>query len=360
MASLMDRLRRYQPDDDLDFNSLPDDLSRLGSGVDPSKIGRMPQKVKSGALLPLSRYDDGSVSFDPSAGIVGSAVNALSAPYRAVTGQLEDPESEALNMAGWLMGGGFGRAVAKPAASAELGMFGGKLAKTADLTAAERRARYPWLDYDVPEADQIVRFGNDGPQMSVEKPPLPMDFESRMARAKAMGFDPDMTWSHYSPRAGEIDRFDPSEIGRNFDVNHGYHFTDDATIGAHYGDSSVDVVLPHESSMVNINLSDYEDDLPMFRRLTGRRRLSEEDIAFHSPSSFFDEYASSLETNLPTDKLGYIIDDGKSRQAVVFDNTKIRKPDAAFDPDKIDSADLLAAGSPLLPLMPREKKQDRR
>ena len=36
------------------------------------------------------------------------------------------------------------------------------------LTPEERVARPPWLDYDVPEANQIVRFGNDGPQLSAE------------------------------------------------------------------------------------------------------------------------------------------------------------------------------------------------
>lgn len=34
----------------------------------------------------------------------------------------------------------------------------------ADLTREQRRARAPWLDYDVPEAQQIVRHGDNGPQ----------------------------------------------------------------------------------------------------------------------------------------------------------------------------------------------------
>lgn len=36
-----------------------------------------------------------------------------------------------------------------------------------NLSAEDRRSRPPWLDYDVPEQDQIVRFGGSGPQMSV-------------------------------------------------------------------------------------------------------------------------------------------------------------------------------------------------
>ena len=38
--------------------------------------------------------------------------------------------------------------------------------KRQKMTAEERRARPPWMDYDVPENEQIVRFGSNGPQMS--------------------------------------------------------------------------------------------------------------------------------------------------------------------------------------------------
>ena len=42
-----------------------------------------------------------------------------------------------------------------------------------DLTPDQRRERFPWLDYDVPESQQIVRFGDRGPQMSTsEGPPV--------------------------------------------------------------------------------------------------------------------------------------------------------------------------------------------
>jgi len=42
-----------------------------------------------------------------------------------------------------------------------------RLAETrADYSKAQRDARYPWLDLDVPEDQQIVRFRSNGPQMS--------------------------------------------------------------------------------------------------------------------------------------------------------------------------------------------------
>ena len=36
-----------------------------------------------------------------------------------------------------------------------------------DLTPEQRAARPPWLDYDVPESQQIVRFDNNGPSQSI-------------------------------------------------------------------------------------------------------------------------------------------------------------------------------------------------
>lgn len=36
-----------------------------------------------------------------------------------------------------------------------------------DLTPEQRASRFPWLDYDVPEANQIVRFGDGGLQNSI-------------------------------------------------------------------------------------------------------------------------------------------------------------------------------------------------
>jgi predicted ABC-type ATPase len=40
--------------------------------------------------------------------------------------------------------------------------------KRMDMTAEERRARPPWLDYDVPEDQQIVRFDSGGPMFALD------------------------------------------------------------------------------------------------------------------------------------------------------------------------------------------------
>ena len=68
-----------------------------------------------------------------------------------------------------------------------------------NLTPSERRARPPWLDYDVPEDQQIVRFADgSGPMFAMGDGPvtpgLDMSPEARKQRAEAMGFDTGRVW----------------------------------------------------------------------------------------------------------------------------------------------------------------------
>ena len=67
-----------------------------------------------------------------------------------------------------------------------------------DYTPEQRQAAAPWTTLDVPESELIVRGNSNGPMMSVskaqaieelEKRGIPMDYDSRMARAKEQGFD---------------------------------------------------------------------------------------------------------------------------------------------------------------------------
>lgn len=60
-----------------------------------------------------------------------------------------------------------------------------------DLTPEERRARPPWLDYDVPESDQIVRFGGEGPKMSVGDDALKVSETERAVRPEPDGLIPE-------------------------------------------------------------------------------------------------------------------------------------------------------------------------
>lgn len=100
-----------------------------------------PKPQWRGAILPASETPSGGVQFDPSAGVMGSALSALTAPKRAAYGEIpafEDgrtsPEmmQEALNMTGAMGQGSF---IAGPKAGTALGS--GPLSK---LTSAVDRA----------------------------------------------------------------------------------------------------------------------------------------------------------------------------------------------------------------------------
>lgn len=52
-----------------------------------------PKPVRSGSILPFSKYDDGSVGFDSNAGLLGAALRAFSLPGDVYEGKI-DPQSE--------------------------------------------------------------------------------------------------------------------------------------------------------------------------------------------------------------------------------------------------------------------------
>ena len=92
--------------------------------------------------------------------------------------------------------------------------------KRSRLTPEQRRARAPWLDYDVPEANQIVRYGNAGPQMS-----LPPDA-------------PGIRAYHGSPH--DFDKFSLDKIGTGEGAQaygHGLYFAEAEAVAKQYRDN---------------------------------------------------------------------------------------------------------------------------
>jgi len=112
--------------------------------------------------------------------------------------------------------------------------------KRRGMTPHERRERPPWLDYDVPEPDQIVSFGG-GPAASAR---LPMDPASREARARAWeGYDPGTRWYHGSDRIDRVvekGKLDP----RRASSGPMPFFTDEPQIASNYALGKPDVSLP--------------------------------------------------------------------------------------------------------------------
>jgi hypothetical protein len=172
---------------------------------------------------------------------------------------------------------------------------------------------------------------------------LPMDEASRMARAREMGFDTDTTWYH-GTKSPNFESFDLKKAGKSDPglVGKAVYFTPEAeqagsfAASQHYGKGDAPAVIPAYLRMQN---PAYITDgvLPDGRRLT--------DV---HPSGITKQSAGAINRALKAaghDGVIFRTGDGELMQAAVFDPSRIRSPRAAFDPDQIDSANLLAANS---------------
>lgn len=96
------------------------DLKGYVTTADVRKVmGTIP--VRSGAILPLTEYADGKVRLDSNAGIVGSVKRAVTAPARALRGEIPQGKmiEEGVNFAGTVAVGG--SVVPRPRGSVGMG-----------------------------------------------------------------------------------------------------------------------------------------------------------------------------------------------------------------------------------------------
>lgn len=208
--------------------------------------------------------------------------------------------------------------------------------KRQDLSPEERRSRPPWEDYDIPESQQIVRFGDKGPQMSASDPtlPLPMDEPSRLARAREMGFDTDRTWYHGTSEPGLTElqpgRRDPG-IWMTTDMMNANNYARGSDASLHYLRAN-----PGKSFVVE-NASDLEfvpthNGVPLGID-------NNVDIVNHAFRNGYDS------VHFPD---GNFSESGNT--LVVRRGNQVRDVDAAFDPAKSDSTNLLASHRIPLPI----------
>ncbi len=187
---------------------------------------------------------------------------------------------------------------------------------------------------------------------------LPMDEASRMARAKAMGFDVDA----YHATTRDFPAFDNAQIGSNLDT--GYYGT-----GHYSAPTPLNRRGEAEGPLTNYIAGNYDKDGPIYfkganiiplklkmnnpliidkadipnGKLTSR---VEELTGFKSTFGWPLEESQRPEFMAAVKKAGYdgvrVDYDGKPIEYVSPDPTQIRSRFAAFDPAKADSADLLA------------------
>lgn len=243
-------------------------------------------------------------------------------------------------------------------------------------------------------ADDVTQLVDRGfPQTTAKKiatGELPMDLESRMQRARDLGYDVDKLFYHGTPEAQAIAEmgFDPKRLGQGNDqMGAGFYFTDNPYQASGYAQGANAGVIPSllrssKSQELDIdapagfgieldqkttedilkrvpNIRDEDGPLSDFIEQTDINGYTDDDIA--SVASMYvgrdadillgdmfkddaDQFLKAL-----TDVTG--IDSVVTRSAresdptirTVFDPSQVRSPNAAFDPDMAKSGNILAS-----------------
>ena len=171
-----------------------------------------------------------------------------------------------------------------------------------------------WLDGAVPRG----AVGSAGGKLANEA--LDMSHEARMQRAREMGFDTDTTWYHGTD--ADIKSFDNSMIGENYqDWSWGHHLTNDPSEAATYGSAIMPLFVKNDGTQFVQNSPGYNAS-----------QIADLDRG----------YLSGKAKTSGATSVRVIGKDGNENM-VVLDPRNIRSVNAAFDPAKSDSANLLAA-----------------
>ena len=223
---------------------------------------------------------------------------------------------------------------------------------------------------------------------------LPMDFESRMQRARELGYDVDKLFYHGTPEAQAIADmgFDPNRLGQGNDqMGAGFYFTDNPYQASGYAQGANAGVIPsllraRNSQEVDIdapagfgieldqrttedilnrvpNIRDEDGPLSDFIEQTDISGYTDDDIA--SVASMYVgrdadillgdmfKYDADAFLKALTEATG--IDSVVTKSAresdptirTVFDPSQIRSPNAAFDPEMRGSGNILASPAPV-------------
>lgn len=168
---------------------------------------------------------------------------------------------------------------------------------------------------------------------------LPMDEASRMARAREMGFDTERVWHHGTAPTGwefrdgqfvllgeNFDEFKPgSYFAQNKDYAEGFAKAQASERALGNGPRVIDAMLRLQNPYRT-------EDLSYWRKL--RANAAAETARLKALG-----HDGIIMKEVPDDHVM------AGEVAYVFDPRNIRRTDAAFDPDQVDSANILAANS---------------
>lgn len=227
-----------------------------------------------------------------------------------------------------------------------------------NMSADERRATPPWETQDIPDADQIVRlYSNASKEASAPAiaGALDMSTEARLARAREMGFNTDTVLYHGTGK--DFQEFEPGTRGNG--TRRAIYLTDNPDIADIYANSQ------------NYGLRGGGDPMiyPLYAKAERPLVVSDK-----GPDGSFgwvsDNLASALGVDHPpAGKYATLYDEarrqgydqvqiremtdlgGPQTQYIPLKPEYIRSVNAAFDPAKSDSANLLAANADSRPAL---------
>ena len=189
---------------------------------------------------------------------------------------------------------------------------------------------------------------------------LPMDKESRMQRAREMGFDTDIVWYHYTPseNAEDLTGFDSSRRGENTLSNAsspGYAMT--SLVGDFFNSGGTDLIESEsDGAVIPVYLREQDEyyevgNLDEFATELEDHAVNEIGLDWEylqNPDDLYGDYKpvadSYREKLMDQGYSGIVYSDNEygGKSIVAFSSNEIRSINAAFDPDFKDTPNILA------------------
>lgn len=214
--------------------------------------------------------------------------------------------------------------------------------KRLSLTPEQRANRAPWLDYDVPESQQIVRMP-DGSGQVMASVDLDMSETARLARAEAMGFDTGVTLyrglmhpyrSDVAASRAQFFSTDPRIADQYAGSEYSYDGANIVPVYARHGRAAVIDAAGGDFYAIPGLASLGLKEGPMY---------STDVVVREARKAGFD---SVIIKNV---KDGSVLSNGVSDVHIIFNPSNIRSVNATFDPAESDSPVLMASFRDWLP-----------
>jgi len=173
---------------------------------------------------------------------------------------------------------------------------------------------------------------------------MDMSTPARMQRAEDMGFDTETPMYHGSPVAASIDKFDlslPKATDEGF-LGNAVYMTPKSYIARAYARNDYDSgVLDLFTSAKKFKDFDYIDQSSYLKSIDDFSREIGVKPKFKT-KEWANDFAEKMQANGYEGARG-LNADGSVAELAVYDTSKLRKINAAFDPAKISSSNLLAS-----------------